>query len=171
LTYSATLFWHDWDKLRSGSAPVAVIENKIEGTTHGLEAWGTWEAARGWRLSAGVIALRKRLELETGSTDPAGVSNPNLSNDPDYQWMLRSSVDLAPNHELDATVRHSAELPNPVVPDYTAVDIRYGWRMRGNLELSLTVRNAFDPQHPEFGSAPARSEIERGVLLGVNLVY
>jgi iron complex outermembrane receptor protein len=171
VTYSATVFWHEWKKLRSGSSPVAVLQNDIRGSTYGLEAWGTWEAAPGWRLSAGLMTLRKRLKLERGSTDPEGVTNPNLSNDPEYQWMLRASIDLAPNHELDATVRRVGALPNPVVPRYTAVDLRYGWRVRPDLELSLIARNAFDPEHPEFNSSPRRSEIERSVLLAAKWTY
>jgi iron complex outermembrane recepter protein len=171
LTYSATLFWHEWKNLRSGSAAPVLLENKIRGSAYGLEAWGTWQAARAWRLSGGLMTLRKSLELEPGSTDPTGVNNPNLSNDPEFQWMLRSAFDLAPNIELDATVRRVGALPHPVVPAYTAVDLRYGWRARRDVELSVTLRNAFDPKHAEFNSAPGRSEIERSILLGVTLTY
>jgi iron complex outermembrane receptor protein len=164
VTYSATLFWHEWENLRSGSAlPVIVLENKIQGSVYGLEAWGTWEAARALRLSAGLMSLRKHLELEAGSTDPAGVTNPNLSNDPNYQWMLRASIDPAPDHQLDVMLRHVGELPHPEVPQYTAVDLRYGWRAGPNLELSVTLRNALDAEHAEFNPAPARSEISRDV--------
>ncbi len=163
VTYSATLFWHEWDKLRSGSFPLVVLENKIRGSARGLEAWGTWEVAVGWRVSGGLMTLRKQLEMRPDSTDPAGVTNPNLSNDPEYQGMLRASADLSANHQLDWTLRHVARLPHPVVPRYTAVDLRYGWRVRPQLELSLVVRNAFDAQHVEFNEAPARSEIERDV--------
>jgi iron complex outermembrane recepter protein len=60
-------------------------------------------------------------------------------------------------------VRHVDELPHPVVPKYTAVDLRYGWRARSDLEVSLTLRNAFDAAHAEFNSAPARSEIARDI--------
>ncbi len=163
VTYSATLFWHEWDKLRSGSAPQVVLQNQISGSVHGLEAWGTWEIVDGWRLSAGLMSLDKDLELEPTSTDPGGVENPNLSNDPDYKAMLRASVDLASNHQLDMTVRHVATLPHPVVPNYTAVDLRYAWRARPELEVSLVVRNALDRQHAEFNDTPARSEIARDV--------
>jgi iron complex outermembrane receptor protein len=163
VTYSATLFWHDWDKLRSGSAPLVTLENKIHGTVRGLEAWGTWEVASGWRLSGGLITLHKDLELAADSTDPSGVTNPNLSNDPDYQAMLRASVDIASDHQLDLTARHVARLPNPVVPHYTAVDLRYGWRARAGLELALVVRNALDDEHAEFNDLPDRSEIAREI--------
>jgi iron complex outermembrane receptor protein len=163
VTYSATLFWHEWDKLRSGSAPVVTIQNQISGSAYGLEAWGTWEAAEGFRLSGGLMTLRKDLELAPGSTDPTGVNNPNLSNDPRQQAMLRASLDVASNHELDLTLRHVGSLPHPVVPSYTAVDLRYAWRARPELELALVVRNAFDEQHAEFDAAPARSEVARDV--------
>jgi iron complex outermembrane recepter protein len=163
VSYSATVFWHEWDKLRSGTAPLVEIQNKIQGSTHGVEAWGTWEVASGWRVSGGFVTLDKDLTLDADSTDPQGVENPNLSNDPDYQAMLRASVDVGSNHQLDATARHVARLPHPVVPSYTAVDLRYGWRARPNLELSLVVRNAFDGGRPEFNEISDRSLIERDV--------
>jgi iron complex outermembrane receptor protein len=54
-----------------------------------------------------------------------------------------------------------------VVPSYVAVDARYAWRVRPELEVSLTAQNLFDKRHPEFGAAATRSEIERGVFLKV----
>jgi iron complex outermembrane receptor protein len=114
-------------------------------------------------VSAGLLSLHKDLTLEPTSTDPAGVDNPNLSNDPDYQVMLRASVDLGSNHQLDMIARHVATLPNPVVPNYTAIDLRYAWRARPELEVSLVLHNAFDGEHAEFNEAPARSEIASDV--------
>jgi iron complex outermembrane receptor protein len=64
-------------------------------------------------------------------------------------------------------VRRVAALPDPSVPAYTAVDLRYGWRAAPALELALIVRNALDPAHPEFNGVPGRSEIERSVLVQV----
>jgi iron complex outermembrane receptor protein len=165
LSFSGTAFVHRWDRLRSGAPAPAMVQNRIEGDTYGIEAWGSWQPAPAWRLSAGVTTLRNRLELEPGANDPVGASA--LGNDPDFQWMLRSSVTPAPNHELDATVRRVGRLPDPAVPAYTAVDVRYGWRARRGLELFLAVHNAFDPEHPEFNAAPARSEIPRSVFAGV----
>jgi len=63
-------------------------------------------------------------------------------------------------------VRRVGKLPNPAVPEYTAVDLRYAWRAAPGLELSATLANAFDPEHAEFGAAPARSEIPRALYLG-----
>ena len=164
LSVSVTGHYEAWDRLRSGQAPPnALVQNMIDGHTAGIEAWGTWQATRWWRLSGGLTTLHKDLRLEAGSTDPVGASN--LGNDPDYQWSLRSAFDLPAHQEVDVMVRRVASLPDPAVPAYTAVDARYGWQINDKLALSLAVRNAFAAGHPEFAAAPDRSDIGRSILL------
>src|SRR5438093_1602625 len=94
-TYSISLFHNIYDKLRSVEpAPGGgvVLGNKMEGTGDGLEAWGSYQAARSWRLSAGAFFQRQRLRLKPDSGDTLGVSA--AGNDPAHQWLLRSSFDL-----------------------------------------------------------------------------
>jgi len=166
LTYSVTAFHSIYDKLRSGQpAPNANVQNMIEGSVNGIEAWATFQATSSWRLMSGFSTLHKHLRLKPGSTDPTGPSN--LGNDPDQQWMLRSSYNFTEKIEFDVIVRHVSSLPQPAVPGYTAVDARLGWRATRNLDLALTFQNMFDPLHTEFGSAPGRSEFQRGVFLSV----
>src|SRR5690606_25198694 len=98
---------------------------------------------RRWRLSGGVTSLHKDLRLRPGSTDPVGAAA--LGNDPDYQWMLRSRFRLDERQDLDVLLRRVAALPDPAVPAYTAVDLRYGWRVAPSVEISAGVRNLFDP--------------------------
>ncbi|MGH8665321.1 MAG: TonB-dependent receptor plug domain-containing protein, partial [Burkholderiales bacterium] len=174
-SYAATLFYADYDHLRSqelGPGGTSVFYgNEMEGSVHGLELWGNLDATPSWRLSAGALLLKTHLRRKASSTDPFGPSV--LGNDPRSQWMLRSSHDLSPRHELDILVRHVGRLPNPEVPAYTAVDARFGWRVSRTLELSLTLQNLFDLSHPEFraletlyagvGAVETRSELERGV--------
>lgn len=167
VSYSLTAFYHEHDRQRSVEpAPGGgfVLDNKIEGSTHGVEAWGNYRVTSSWRLSGGLVLLRQDLRLKPDSRDfVTGISA--LGNDPNHQWMLRSALDLTPRHELDVIVRHIGALPNPTVPDYTAVDARLGWRARRDLELSLTVQNLFDSKHPEFGSPVTRSEFERSIFV------
>jgi iron complex outermembrane recepter protein len=169
LAYSATAFYHEWDKVRSGSGTLPlVLENKLQGPVYGVETWTTWQAMRQWRLAAGLTTLRKHLRLDVGSTDPLGQSNVTLGNDPEYQWMLRSSLGFGGDQELDALVRHVATLPAPRVSSYTALDVRYAWRVRRDLELSLTADNLLDRAHAEFApSAQPPSEIGRGFFVKV----
>ena len=165
LTWSVTAFRHEWDKLRSATAPPVFFENKIEGPVYGVEGWASWQVLNAWRLSGGITTFRKDLRLEPGSTDLLGPRNPQLSNDPDQQWMLRSSLSPWANHELDAMVRHVGELPNPIVPAYTAVDMRYALRVRSDVELSVLGQNLFDRRHGEFNPPASRREFARGVFI------
>jgi len=75
--------------------------------------------------------------------------------------MLRLSVDPAPGWEFDTTLRHVGYLPNPRVPAYTGLDLRIGWHPNKQLELSVGGMNLLDRRHPEFGTLPVRSEIQR----------
>jgi iron complex outermembrane receptor protein len=166
-SYSVTAFYHDWDKLRSVTAIPVEIQNRIAGPAQGVEAWASWRVARSWQLSGGATTLDKDLVLEPGSTDPFGVNNDTLANDPDYQWQLRAMADLPRNLTLDLRTRHVAELPNPSVPSYTAFDASLGWRPQPKLTLQLMIRNLFDASHAEYGTPPLRSELERTAMLEV----
>jgi len=168
LNFSISGFYQELDRLHSGQRPPnALVQNMIEGHTSGVEAWGAWQPVRAWRLSLGLTTLSKALRLKPGSPDPEGPRA--LGNDPDYQWVLRSALNLTETQDIDLSVRHVAALPDPAVPAYTAVDLRYAWRVTTGFEVSVVGRNLFNPTHPEFGPevsplAP-RSEIERSALL------
>jgi iron complex outermembrane receptor protein len=161
LSYSFTVFRQIYDDLRSVE-PLGgdfVLGNEMDGRSTGVEAWAAWRVSEHWRLSAGGMIVNDELALDAGSGDPLGTSA--AGNDPDYQVILRSSHNITERLEFDIGVRHVAELPDPEVPAYTAVDARLGWQPRPDLELSLTGMNLFDEQHPEFGTPPDRSEVPR----------
>jgi iron complex outermembrane receptor protein len=163
-SYSVTGFFSRYDKLRSGQPPPAFIQNLMDGTTHGLEAWGTYQLNPDWRLSAGLTELRENLHIKPGSLDPTGPKA--QGNDPAHTWQLRSAWNLGERWQLDATLRHVGALPNPVVPDYTTLDMRINWRLRPNLDLALTAQNLLGPEHVEFGDqAATRSSFERNLFL------
>ena len=170
-TYSVSVFHNIYDKLRSVEpAPGGgvVLGNKMEGTGDGLEAWGSYQAARSWRLSAGAFFLRQRLSFRPDSGDTNASA---AGNDPAHQWLLRSSVDLPNRTELDIGVRRVGALPNPSVPAYTAVDVRYAWRLLRELELALIGQNLFASSHAEFGNAATRSEMARGAYAKLRWTY
>jgi iron complex outermembrane recepter protein len=163
ISYSVTAYYNEYDYLRSGGLPPAEIQNMMEGRTYGAEAWGNYQATPDWRLSGGFTVYRDHFKLKPGSRDPDGATD--AGNDPSYTWMLRSLLNLTSKHDLDIMVRRVAELPNPVVPAYTAVDARLSWRMTRDLELALIGQNLLDRRHPEFGAAGTWSEIGRRVGL------
>ena len=165
LSYSVTLFHHDFERLRSVDlAPGGLLfGNNYRGHLTGIEAWGSWRLAPQWRLQAGYAHQRLRLGSVAGSGALPG-GEAQLANDPRNRGQLALSWDLSANMELDLQARHVGALPAPAVPAYTAVDLRWGWRVRPDLELSLAVRNLTDPQHPEWGTAGNRAEIPRSVV-------
>jgi iron complex outermembrane recepter protein len=171
VSYSLTAFYNTYDKLKT-TEPGAlglnfVSGNNAEGHASGVEAWSTWQPLRTWRLSGGLVVQAVRLDVKPESADTAGGSLTALGNDPSHYWTLRSSVDLSEDKQLDVDVRGVGGLPNPAVPAYTAVDVRLGWRVRRDTEVSLGVQNLLDPSHVEFGAAGTASEVPRTVFLKV----
>jgi iron complex outermembrane recepter protein len=168
LSYSVTAFYDQYDRLRTISpnpaGPGFVIANGAEGSTHGIELWGSWQAMPAWRLSGGLVAQRQDLRLKPGVTDIGGTTA-LASSDASNYWLLRSSHDFDGNKELDLTLRHVGALRSPAVPAYTSLDARIGWKVSPALELSIVGQNLLDASHPEFGSAASRSEFERGVFM------
>jgi iron complex outermembrane receptor protein len=168
ISYSATAFYSRYDRLRTlepnPNGFGSVFSNGAEGKTRGVEMWGSWQAMPAWRLSAGLVAQRISTALKPGSMDATGTTGLATS-DPTHYWMLRSSYDVAQGKELDVTIRHSGSLSRPAVPAYTTMDMRYAWKIRRDLELSVVGQNLLDRAHPEFGAAPGRSEYERSVFV------
>jgi iron complex outermembrane receptor protein len=105
--------------------------------------------------------LRQHLHPVPGSA--AAVST--LGSDPPYWLTFRSALDITPRHQLDVMARRVGPLPFGVNAAYTAVDVRLGWRLRRDLELSLLGQNLFDPQHAEWGPAIDPAEHRRAVFL------
>jgi iron complex outermembrane receptor protein len=167
VSYALTAFYNDYDHLRTLKPNPAgagfVFANDREGSAYGFEGWGNWHVSDRVRLSAGFASQQLDLSVRPGAVDlqPGGAEG----NDPDYWYKLRASFDLAADWELDAFLRHYATRPNPEVPNYTAVDLRLGWRAARDVEVSLALQNLLDRRHPEWGPAVNRAEFERAAFL------
>jgi iron complex outermembrane recepter protein len=165
---SLTAFHHDFRDLRSielSPEGLRILANGIDGRTTGIEGWGDYRFTASWRLTGGFVLMNERRTVKPGHIDLGGL--PALGNDPRRTAMLRSLWDFAPRHEFDLTWRYVSELPNPVVPSYSVVDARIGWRVSKSLDLSLLVQNAFDRKYSEFGAPDARAVLERSYFLKV----
>ena len=76
-------------------------------------------------------------------------------------------MNLAPNVELDVSLRTIDGLDAGDVPSYTALDARLGWAITKKIALSLSGFNLLDREHPEFGNPATRSELKRNVYMEV----
>ncbi|HEX4764182.1 MAG TPA: TonB-dependent receptor [Usitatibacter sp.] len=162
---SLTGFYQDYPNLR-GIAPgggALQFANNLEGTSKGIEGWGSLRLTPGWRITGGFVFQRVKVNVKPGQLDFGGIAA--LGNDPEQSAQVRSWWDVAAGWEFDAGVRYMGKLPNPAVPAYTVVDARLGWRPVRDLELSLVVQNALDKEHAEWGAPNNRAAFDRSVML------
>lgn len=168
LTLSVTAFHSLYDHLRTQevapSRTSLFFANGMSGTTNGVEMWASYQATRRWRLSGGFDGLSEHLELEPGSNDFAGLAAQE-GRDPKRSWRLRSSLDVSGYGEFDVIGRRVSERSLPAVPAYTALDVRFGWRPRRGIELSVTGQNLLGNGHGEFTDVSTRTEIGRAVFV------
>jgi iron complex outermembrane recepter protein len=167
---SISLFYNQYDDLRttslspSGGLPT-VLANGLAGDTYGFEVWGDYSVAPWWRLSPGLQMLRKRLHLKPGATDIAGIQT-STGQDPGHQAFLRSYMTLPHDVEFDVDLRQVGSLGGVSVPSYFEADVRFGWHVTPDLELSLAGLNLVHAHHAE-ASTPPPLEIPRSVYAGV----
>ncbi|MDO8413966.1 MAG: TonB-dependent receptor [Gallionellaceae bacterium] len=168
-SFSLSIFYNSYDKLRSleltGGALPYVLGNMMEGHTSGVETWGSYGINEWWQLKAGYTYLKKNMHLKPGSTDTTSLKSTDT--DPSHQFSLRSMMSLTQDMDLDFSVRSVGGLPGSSVPAYVALDGRLGWKIAKNVEMSVSGFNLLDKRHPEFGTAPNRSEIGRAYYVRV----
>jgi len=116
------------------------------GASEGYELSATWSVNSRWRLTGGSDWLRIHTHAYPGVDASDTVTDGGTS--PHYQYLARSSVDLAEKWEFDTAAYFTAALPEVNVPSHFRLDARLGWRPAEWLELSAGVQDALDPQHP-----------------------
>ncbi len=167
LALSLATFYNDYRDLRSleplnppAAFPVA-ISSGLEGDSVGAELSADWRVTSNWRLRAGYTELRVSSEPQTGSADRS--SSRSIAADPNHQFSLHSLLDLSSNWDLDSTLRYVGPITNQLVPGYTELDLRLGWRPVPAWEFSLDGQNLLHNHHAEFNPPGSRREIERSL--------
>jgi iron complex outermembrane receptor protein len=169
LSYDITLFYNQYDRLRSlENIPGGpYFRNEFEGDGYGFSISQTYQPLEWWRLRLNYAYLETRLK-ESDNHLPLpfpGFGVETEGNDPRNLFTAHSSFNLPYNIEFDQVLRFVDELPNPIVPAYLELDLRLAWHPQQNLELALIGRNLLDKQHPELGpDSPQREEVERSVF-------
>jgi iron complex outermembrane receptor protein len=165
---SVTVYHTVYDRLRTQqvdpSFTYLYYGNGMRGTTSGLELWGSYQATSIWRLNGGFSRLRQSLHLTPYSIDVGAVQGTEGAN-PARWGMLRSSLDIGPRTQFDVTLRYVGALSQPAVPSYTALDLRLGWQLRPNVDLSIAGQNLLGSGHGEFTDVATRTDIKRAVFV------
>jgi iron complex outermembrane receptor protein len=176
---SATVFYNDYDELRTnnltqpGRLPI-FVGNTMEGETWGIEAWTDVQMTDRWRVSAGGALLRKAFRIKPGSLDIAQFEAAGV--DPGYWVKLRSQTRLSDRLDLDVGLRLYDNVPTlradgyMGAPSYLEASVRLAWRLRDDLELSVTGQDLLHDRHAE-ASETRRSEIPRSAYVGLRWTY
>lgn len=169
---SATVYHTDYKRLRTQQVfrnPTFVqYSNDMAGSVAGLEMWGSLQALPNWRLHAGFSRMVQHLHLDPVSNDTTAVARTEGAN-PARWWSLRSSFDLGSQLEWDVIVRHVGTLARPLVPSYTALDMRIGWQLRPGIELSLSGYNLTGDGHGEFTDVITRAHFKRAAFASLEM--
>jgi iron complex outermembrane recepter protein len=167
LLLSVAAFYNDYNDLRTIelASPSVFLPlhwgNAMQGHTFGMEAWASWQVNDWWRLSPSFTWLRERLEFKAGASGLLGVSQ--AADDPSSHAALSSSMDLSRRLSIDATLRYVGALPDPALRSYYEADLRVGWHVSRDWDLSVSGLNLIHKEHLEF--APPNGEyITRSVL-------
>ena len=173
-TLSVSLFYNLYDDLRStefspgGALPIR-LANGLEGETWGIEAWATQQVASWWRLRLGLATLHKSFEEKQGHDDIA--NGGSTGNDPDYNLLVRSEMNLAPNVDLSLGIRAVDDLERLPVDAYVEADARLGWRVSDTLELYVAGTNLLHRSHDESAYPNTGQLAERSVHAGTRIRF
>lgn len=141
------------------------LDNKAYGETYGMELSAQWQALEWLRLQASYSYLQVQIHTKSDSLDSDAESDEGIS--PHNQFFLKSSMDLPMNLELDTLLRYTDNLSEFNIDSYVELDVRLGWNLADNLELSLVGQNLLDKGHPEFREAGFDvpiTEVQRSVF-------
>lgn len=170
-------FYNDYRDLRSiefdGNA--VSFQNRLHGQGAGGELTVAWRPLD--ELSLLVSYSLLDLDIEPGSsTDGAGAQTIE-GGSPKHQAGLRWYYSPAASWSADGFLRYvgaMAQTAHPAggpddssVPAYTELNLRLARRLSSQLEVALTGTNLLHGQHPEYGAASTRGELERSVQLGL----
>lgn len=166
--FSSTIFGHDYEDLRTVELTTPIVQaNGGRGRSRGVEVFFDWDVTTWWRLRAGGFAIDQDSWLKPGSLDSErGAGEVSY---PDHQFLLRSTFWPRENVSCWLSLRRIDDVPTLEsssigrVPAYTELDARVGWKIRPDLEVSITGRNLLNRSHPEIGLQGGWREIPRSV--------
>jgi iron complex outermembrane receptor protein len=128
--------------------------NGIAGSANGFELAPEWKPTSWWQLKVSYSYLSMQLKNRSWSNDPTSVAGYDGSS-PRHEATIESLLNLPKKLEFDQTYRYVSALPAQQVGSYITANVRLGWHINRQLELSVVGQNLMQPNHAEFGGDPA----------------
>ena len=128
--------------------------NDISGAANGFEIAPVWQATSWWRLSGSYsfVAVDVRAHGPSSDISATGSVRTYEGSTPRHVLEVHSWIDFTKKLEFDQVVRYASALPAQNVQSYETADVRLGWNVHPNVQVSLVGRNLFQPQHREWGT-------------------
>jgi iron complex outermembrane receptor protein len=181
LSFDLALFYNDYDRLASleigepfiaadGRTVIPVVnENLTAGHTYGAELLVEWQPVDDWRLSASYSHMEMSLTPEGQDLNRG-------------EWLedatprdiagLRSLLTLGTRVQIDGQLRYQTRIrrqpmwvTGEPMDGYTELDLRLGWQVTDNWDLSVVGQNLLHDEHVEFGPPDRRGALERAAYL------
>jgi len=168
LLFDVTAFYNEYNCLYSfENNPTAfsrLYDNKIDAETYGAEISSNWQVNKDWRLSGAYSFLQIQAHAKDSSTDTTRSLGYERKS-PHNMFNLRSYLDLPGNLEFDTALYYVDSIPFYKIDGYIRLDVRLGWHITKDLELSVVGQNLLDRHHPEIDDdSVIATEVQRGVF-------
>ncbi len=138
------------------------IANEEKGFTDGFELGPDWQPTHWWTLKGSYSYLH--LNLESKASNPNALEALNIvtveGSSPHHQILGQSLINLPKHFEFDQTYRYVSGLSAQAVGGYNTADVRLGWHISRQFELSIDGDNLLQPHHVEFGG-------DAGMFVGI----
>jgi iron complex outermembrane receptor protein len=169
----ATVFSNRYTDVRSIEAPQEfgrplMLGNTLRARTAGVELASSAQLAEWLVLRGSYNYLWESFSLAPGSRavslSPGQPVEAAEANDPSHLFSFRVHSQFRPI-EIDAMIHGAGRLPHPRVDAYTEMDLRLGWRVRPQWELSVVGQNLLHDRHLEFIAGTPPEMFERAVYV------
>ncbi|MCP4659915.1 MAG: TonB-dependent receptor [bacterium] len=125
-------------------------DDKLDARSSGIEAAVRWQVRDHWRIHGSLSWLELDLVPEASSNDQRTEGRAE-GNSPGFQFSIRSQLDVGRRFEIDHALYYVDRLDTGGVPSHLRADMRVGFRLGANLDLSLVGRNLLEGDHRELG--------------------
>ena len=154
--------------------PLLVIpssfDNKMHGTTGGVEASVHWKVTDRWTISPGYSFLKMHLHTDPTSLDTSSVEDTEGSS-PSHQAQLRSHLELPHGMGWDSSAYFVGPLPAQLVSSYTRLDSQLTLRLLEGIQFAIVGQNLLLDHHVEFNddlAAVNQSQVKRSVFARIS---
>ena len=155
------VFHNDYDHLQSfglptpiGDTVTIVYENAIAGSTNGVEIAPDWKPFDWWELSGSYSFVGIDFHANAPGSDISSTGSVRTyeGSSPAHQVKVQSRFDLGKSFEFDQNYAYVSALPAQNVKAYQTMDVRLGWKIQKDWNLSVVGQNLFQPFHYEWGT-------------------